>query len=419
MRDADNTEHVPGAEVSRVNVPARLAAQPPDLRRQNLSVLLRTLLAKGPVARAELARFTGLAPGTVTKLTAELVAARLIHEQPVDQPTRQPGRPRVPVAIDTRTLRAAGVHIGLLRTTIGLVDLSGGFVAERRLTHRSRRPESIVKQAVTSLGALIEDQPKGSVLGVGASLSGLVDPETGVVPEHPSLGWRDIPLRDHLATGLGLPVMLDSTMRALPLAETWFGGRGPVPCMLHVFVGNVVGAAVLVDGKPILGPGSAAGYLDHLPTRVRTKHRCACGRYDCLQASASDIVLLEEARARGVIGPTDGLGALHQRATDGHGPAHRMLRRRAELVGGAVALLVETLDPHVVILGGGIVIDPRYVTDIRRAVTEGVRRPLAIAAEDLVHATSFGTHAVMFSSAALFLDAFYRNPAAYSRLSRA
>lgn len=403
----------------RVSIPARLAAQPPDLRRQNLSVLLRTLLAKGPVARAELARFTGLAPGTVTKLTAELIAARLIHEQPVNEPTRQPGRPRVPVAIDTRTLRAAGVHIGLLRTTIGLVDLAGGIVAERRLTHRSRRPESILKQAVTGLRALIDEQPAGSVLGVGASVSALVDPATGVVPEHTSLGWSDVPLRDGLTNELGLPVMLDSTMRALPLAETWFGGWGVVPCMLHVFVGNVVGAAVLVDGKPLLGPASAAGYLDHLPTRVRTKRRCKCGRDDCLQASASDVVLVEEARAKGLIGPTEGLEALNQRAGDGDGAADRLLRRRAELVGGAVALLVETLDPHVVILGGGIVDDARYLPDIRRAVTAGVRRPLAIPADELVHATSFGTHAVMFSSAALFLDAFYRNPAAFSSLSRA
>lgn len=397
----------------------RLAAQPPDLRRRNLSVLLHTMLSQGPTPRAELARFTGLAPGTVTKLTAELLTARLVHEQPTDDTDRAPGRPRVPVAIDRRHLRAAGVHIGLLRTTIGLVDLGGGIVEERRLTHRSRRPESIIRQAVKGLRALIDAQPPGSVLGVGASVSGMVDPVTGVVPEHGPLGWRDVPLRDSLAAELGLPVVLDSTMRALPLAETWFGGRGSVPTLLHVFVGNVVGAAVLVDGKPLVGPASAAGYLDHLPTRIRTRRRCACGRDDCLAATASDVVLVEEARAGGVVGPEDGFEALNQRAADGDARADRLLRRRAELVGGAVALLVETLDPHVVILGGGLVDDARYLPDIRSAVAEAVRRPLAVPVEQLVHATSFGPHAVMFSSAALFLDAFYRDPAAHSGLSRA
>lgn len=396
----------------------RLAAQPPDLRRRNLSVLLHTLQSHGPTPRADLARITGLAPGTVTKLTAELLSARIVHEQPSEGTHRQPGRPRVPVAIDRRHLRAAGIHIGLLRTTVGLVDLAGGIVEERRLTHRSRRPESIVRQAVKALRALVDAQPTGTVIGVGASLSGRVDPATGVVPEHPSLGWSDVALRDALEAGVGLPVVLDSTMRALPLAESWFGGRGAVPSMLHVFVGNVVGAALLVDGKPLLGPSAAAGYLDHLPTRVRTRRRCECGRDDCLAASASDVVIVEEARAKGLLGPDEDLERLHELAEAGDVTADRLLRRRAELVGAAVALLVEVLDPHVVVLGGGVILGSTYLDDIRRAVADGVRRPLAAPVEELVRTTSFGPHAVMFSSAALFLDAFYRDPAAFTGFGR-
>lgn len=404
--------------MSPVSSPTRLAAQPPDLRRQNLSAILRTLLAGGPAARSELSRATGLAPGTVTRLTAELIAARMIHEQPTVVQTRQPGRPRLPVALDPRSLRAAGVHIGVLRTTIGLVDLAGGIVTERVLKHRSRKPDSIIRQAVTGLRTLVDAQPPGSVLGVGASLSGPVDPATGVVPEHTSLGWHDVPLRDELAAGVQLPVVLDSTMRALPLAETWFNGQESSPTMLHVFVGNVVGAALLVNGTPVLGAGSAAGYLDHLPTRVRTKRRCECGRDDCLLASAGDVVVVEEARARGILTAGEDLEELHDLAAGGDAAADRLLRRRAELVGAAVALLVEVLDPDVVVLGGGVVKGSRYLPDIRRAMADHVRRPLTTSPEDLVRATSFGAHAVMFSSAALFLDAFYRNPTGYGALSR-
>jgi predicted NBD/HSP70 family sugar kinase len=207
-------------------------------------------------------------------------------------------------------------------------------------------------------------------------------------------------------------------MRALPLAEARFGGRGSVPTLLHVFVGNVVGAAVLVDGKPLLGTSSAAGYIDHLPTRVRSQRRCTCGRNDCLAATASDVVLVEDARARGLLGHDEGLDELLALATAGNRVADRLLRRRAELAGGAIALLVDTLDPHVVILGGGLVDDPRYLPDIRAAVAGAVRRPLAVPAEQLVHATSFGPHAVMFSSAALYLDTFYRDPAGHLALTR-
>lgn len=399
--------------------PQRLSAQPPDLRRQNLSAILRTLLIHGPMARAELSQVIGLAPGSVTKLTSELISAGVIREQRSTEEPRMPGRPRVPVSIDGRRLRAAGVHIGLLRTTIGLVDLAGGIVAERVLNHRSRTPSSIIKQAVTGLRRLAASEPPGSVLGVGASIGGLIDPDTGVVLEHPSLDWEDVALRDQLTEGLGLPVVLDSTMRALALAERSFGTAKSVPSLLHVFVGNIVGAAFLVDGKAHLGPASAAGYLVHLPTGIRSRLRCSCGRYDCLQASASDVAVVSEAQEQGVLPLSEGLDELTGLAAAGDKAAIRLLRKRAERVGAAVALLVEILDPHLVVLGGGVVDDPAFITDIRASVAAHVHRPLAVPADELVVATSFGTHAVMFSSAALFLDAFYRHPTAFSVLNRA
>jgi predicted NBD/HSP70 family sugar kinase len=396
----------------------RLSAQPPDLRRQNLSAILRTLMNRGPIARAELSAITGLAPGSITKLTAELAAAGLIRELAPSDGPRQPGRPRVPVAIDGSRFRAAGVHIGLLRTTIGLVDLSGQIVRERALTHRSTTPEAIVRQAATALRRLVESD-SGATLGIGASLGGLVDPATGTVREHPALDWHDVPLRDRLADATGLPVVLDSTTRALPLAETWFGTAAGVRNLLHVFVGNVVGAALLVDGKPYLGASAAAGFIDHLPTGLRTRHRCSCGGYDCLLTSASDQAVVSEATERGLLPPDGTLDGVVELAQSGDRTAARLLRQRAERVAGAVALLVEVLDPELVVLGGGVVDDPTYLPDIRAGVAERVRRPLRTPAEELVIATSFGLHAVMFSSAALFLDAFYRSPTSYSTPLRA
>jgi predicted NBD/HSP70 family sugar kinase len=396
----------------------RLSAQPPDLRRQNLSAILRTLLSRGPTARAELSAVTGLAPGSITKLTAELAAAGLVHElAPIEGP-RQPGRPRVPVAIDGSRFRAAGVHVGLLRTTVGLVDLTGEIVSERVVTHRSRAPRGIIRQTAGALQRLVSAD-QGTVLGVGASTGGVVDPATGFVSEHPALDWHDVPLRDQLADATGLPVVLDSTTRALPLAETWFGNAGGVRSLLHVFVGNVVGTALLVDGKPYLGASASAGLVDHLPTGVRTRHRCSCGGHDCLLASASDRAVVGEAAERGLVAPDSRLGDVLSLARSGDRTAARLLRQRAERVGGAVARLVELLDPELVVLGGGVVHDPSYLADVRASVEQRVRRPLRTPVDDLVVATSFGPQAVMFSSAALFLDAFYRSPTAYATPLRA
>lgn len=395
----------------------RLSAQPGDLRRQNFAAILRTLLREGPMARAELSQTVGLASGTVTKLTAELVAAGLVTELPAASGHRAAGRPRIPVDIDTSRFRVVGVHIGLLRTIIGLVDLKGGVVAERELVHRDRGAGSIVSQLMAGLRELIGDSGD-AVLGMGVSLGGRIDPDTGVVREHVSLDWHDVALGDLLTDAFGLPVVIDSTVRALVHAESTFGRAQSTTSFLQVFIGNIVGGAFVVDGRPHVGPDGADGDLTHVPTGSPSAHTCSCGRTDCLQVAASDEAVVSDAKALGLIPPDARYGDVVRASLRGESQVIELLRARDDRVAGAIALLVEVLDPHLVILAGGIVEDPAMLAHVRAAVGHRVRRPLAIPPEELIVATSFGAEAPMFASAALILEAFYRRPTELPPLAR-
>lgn len=383
--------------------------QPADLRRQNLSTILQTLRLHGPLSRAELSDAVGLGPGSVTKLTAELIAAGVLCEQPSVGLPRSTGRPRTPVAVDGSRLRAVGVHIGLLRTKIGIFDLHGQVVTERELPHRTRDPETVIRLLVAALHELI-DPIVDRVVGIGMSLGGSIDPDTDVVREHAFLEWRDVPIGDRVAAELGLPVAIESTVRALALAEHGFGRSVASPSLLHVFVGNIVGAALLVDGVAHVGPSSADSDVAHLPTGYSTSHVCSCGRDDCLQASASDIALVEDARAAGLLDADGRYGDLLAASSSGVTRATELLQERARRVGAALALLVEVLDPHLVVVAGAGLEDPTVLPHLRAGVADHVRRSLALPAEELVVGTSFGEQAPMFASAALILDVFYRRP---------
>lgn len=395
----------------------RQSAQPSDIRRQNVAAVMRTVLARGPIPRADLARLTGLAPGSVTKLTARLVSAGLLREDATVPAERQPGRPRIPVSIDPRH-HVMGLHIGLLWTMVGIVDLTGRIVTEVTVPHNGKTSfEAILRRVVERVRELTDRSGLDGILGVGVSTGGWVDPESGLVVEHPVLGWRDVPLRATLAEQLDRPVLLDNTVRAMALAESWFGVGRDVRSLLHLFVGNIVGASMVTGGRPHRGPRSAAGYLDHLPIGVRTGHRCPCGRYDCLQAVASDLAVVTEARQRGLLAENENLDDLAALAADGDRRAAALLRTRARHVGQALALLVEILNPERVVLGGGVADHPEYLPDLRSAMVERLHRPLHTTADDLVRATSFGRHAVMLASATLFLDAYYRDPMAFPPLA--
>ncbi|KPI15305.1 ROK family protein [Actinobacteria bacterium OK074] len=390
------------------------------MRRGNASAVLCTVVADGLLSRADIARRTGLSAPSVTKLTAVLVDASLLSEQaPLE--TAQ-GRPRVPVRVDPRGPAALGIHIGLLRTTLGLVALDGTVLSQRVLDHDGDLdPRRITAQAVTGAhGFLGEQLGERHLLGTGISLGGWVDGDAGTVVEHSALGWADVHLLELLGDRLPGPVVLDQNVRAAARAELWFGAGREVDDFVYVFFGNVLGAAVVVDRSVHRGPGAAAGGIEHLPVSGAEGIACAYCGTACLSAVASDAVLVEQARAEGVLTPTDArrplalerLIAVARPAGTGSGDARarQLLRTRAEFAGRAVATIADLLNPSRVVLAGGIVAADEYLPDLRAAVTDRVHRGWS--ADERIVTSTFGSGTLVVASAMPLLESVYLDPLA-------
>ncbi len=402
------------------------AGQRAELMRQgNASAVLRAVLAHGPVSRAEIARHTGLSAPSVTKLTSTLVGAGLLGELPPMEPTQ--GRPRVPLRVDPDGTVALGLHIGLLRTTFGLVGLDGSIIAERELAHGELpdlTPARITRQAAEGVRAFLDERLGGRRLaGTGVTVGGWVDDAQGTVVEHGPLGWRGVPLLDLLAQHLPGPLLLEQTVRAIARAELWFGAGREVDDFVLVFIGNVSGAAIVVDRTVHRGPGAAAGAIDHLPATDDPAVRCPqCGT-GCLSATASDTALVARARAAGIIpaapqgaGPEpDNLGlerlvAAARPAGTGTGDprAQELLRLRARHAGRAISTIVDLVNPSRVVLAGGILIADEYLDELRREVACRSHRGEAVAA-DIVPAV-FGSRTLVRSSAVPVLERVITEP---------
>lgn len=383
-----------------------------DLREQNCSAILRTVMRRGPIARSELSGVTGMATGTVTRLTSLLCEVGLLRELPAAQEQGVPGRPRTPMVVDDREFRVVGVHFGLRRTTVCLLDLRGRLLAEARLPHRRRGFEQLVAQAVEGVRELIAQAP-GRVLGVGASTGGWVDREAGLVRDHRVLRWHDVPLRAALAEGLALPAEIDSSFRALAMAERWFGGAQDVDDLVSLFVGNVVGAGFVLDGKVFQGCRAAAGTVDHLSIGGTAPGACTCGRRDCLHVVASDLTVLAQAREAGLIGARGTLEHLVQAARGGDADAEALLVARAELVGAAAGALVDMLDPEAVVVSGGVVDAPEYLRAVQRGARTYLRDKRPVDVESVVRLSAFGSDGVTVSAASVILDRIYAAPSEF------
>lgn len=376
-----------------------------DRRRTSASVILRSVLEHGPVARSTIARLTGLSPASVTDHCARLTRLGLIREAAAPRRSNGVGRPHVPVDLDDSRWVVGGVHVAVPYTTVSLLDLRGRVLARRELKHRGLGPSEVLARASDGLGTLLAEARGCRPLAVGVAAGGWVDRDSGTVVEHPLLDWRDVPVREAVGDRTGLPVHVDGHARALVNAERLFGGARGSRSVLHLFVGNVVDAAFATNDEVHHGPRSQAGSIAHLPLAGGTRP-CDCGRVGCLQAELSERTLCRRAREAGVI---DSMNPMHVvAAADAGDPrAVRLLRERARMVGRAAAVLLDVLNPErVVVTEVGVLFRDDCLAALRDEV--GAGRAAAVSP------SSFPGSVLAVAGGAVALDVLYRDPLASS-----
>ncbi|MFJ1701809.1 ROK family protein [Kitasatospora sp. NPDC088346] len=385
---------------------------PPTLGRTPLpaegggaGAVLRAVLAGGPLTRSAVGRATGLSPAAVSRHTADLSALGLLRELPPEDGPPRAGRPQLPLDIDIRHHLAAGVHIGVPWLTFGLLDLRGRVVAHERLPRRGDAGD-VLRTVRAHLPGFVRRRAAGrSLLGLGVVTGGWVDSECGTVVEHGPLGWRDVPVRDVLTGATRLPVHLESHARALARAELLFGaGRGATE-LVELFVGNVVDAAIATGGAVLRGRRSRAGDIGHLPVPGSTEP-CSCGRTGCLEATVAQDTLARRAHASGLL-PAPDFDLLLRSAAAGDDGALGLLRERLTLTAPAAALLIDVLNPEVLVVSeAGLLAVPSLLGHFR----DEVRRHTRAEPAQLVTAASFGMEVLAVAACAGVLDSAYQRP---------
>jgi predicted NBD/HSP70 family sugar kinase len=383
-------------------------------RASGAAIVLRAVLERGPVARSTIARSTGLSPAAVTRHTADLAAGGFIRQLPQQVAYGGLGRPHLPVDIDLDRHVVAGVHIAVGYSTLGILDLRGNVLAQESLPHAESMPHSVLNAAAQRLPAFLGRHGVGrhgggkALLGVGVASGGWVDPGRGVVVEHAPLAWREVGIREVFARHTRAPVVVDNHARALATAEQLFGQARAAMSAVHVFVGNVVDAAIVTGGSVHRGPGSAAGDIAHQPLGDPDV-TCPCGRRGCLQATVSSAAIAARAAADGVIAQPS-FSVLLAAAKAGDPGALRVFQRRAEVVGGAVALLLDVVNPEVlVITEGSILFLPECLTTVRDVVR--ARSHVCVDSVRQVVGSSFAaTELLAVAAGTVALDAVYRDP---------
>ncbi|MFH8610963.1 ROK family protein [Streptomyces sp. NPDC018029] len=329
---------------------ARLPDTQQAMRRRNLSRVMHTVAAHGPLSRAAVASRIGLTRAAVSTLVDELIRSGLLDELGPERPSRV-GRPGSALAVSAQGPVGIGAEVGVDHLAACAVDLRGEVRvrAVRRAANRGRSPVPVLKElAILVQRVSAEARRAGlSPVGLAVAVPGLVARGSRTVVRAPNLGWHDIDLGRLLPTEL--PLTVDNEANFGALAELWLGEASPQD-FLHVSAEIGIGAALVVDGRLLLGTRGYAGELGHVPVHPDGP-TCPCGGRGCLEQYAGEEAVL---RAAG-LGPGEERGELlADRAAAGDETVRRALHGAGTALGIALTGAVNLLDPQAVVLGGAL-----------------------------------------------------------------
>ena len=248
-----------------------------------------------------------------------------------------------------------GVDLGGTKIAAIAMDGADTVIAERRVS-TPRDDYAATIEAIADLVGDLESEG-GSEATVGIGMPGSISPATGVVQNANSVWLNGRPFDADLTARLKRPVRLANDANCFALSEACDGSGEGASCVFGVILGTGCGGGIVIDGKAVTGPRAIGGEWGHtpLPWPTAEEHpgpRCWCGRHGCLETWISGPGLAaDHARLTGQEITAEDIAS---RAGGGDEAARATLQRHADRLARGLAVVVDIVDPDVIVLGGGL-----------------------------------------------------------------
>lgn len=245
----------------------------------------------------------------------------------------------------------AGVDLGGTKTEIAVLGPDGTPVLRRRTPTPSGYRDILDEIARLADAAAAEVGPLPR-LGVG--IPGSIGPRTGRIRNANTTALNGQDLATDLGAATGREIRLENDANCFALAEAQAGAGQGAASVFGVILGTGVGGGIVIDGRLWQGASRIAGEWGHVPLpAARDDERpgpdCYCSRQGCLETWLSGPGLgADHSRVTGVRATAEEIAAVRDPGAQG------TLARHADRLARGLSLVVNILDPEVIVLGGGL-----------------------------------------------------------------
>lgn len=265
-----------------------------------------------------------------------------------------------------------GVDIGGTKLCTALVDPIGRIIDKRiERDHIDKSECELINQITSAIRRLIKTNglQESDLLGIGIGCAGHIRYRDGVIITTSNLkGCKNFPMRDAVQANFKIPVKLDNDANAQAYGEFKFGKGKGFDSMVFLTISTGIGAGIIINHNLYRGMTGTAGEFGHTIVEPDSPLICACGNKGCLMAVACGMALphlyhekIKKEMVSGLdLAPDADLakvvdGKLLKQGLDNNDPVSmEIINDSGRYVGIGLYNIFQALNPHLIVLGGGL-----------------------------------------------------------------
>ncbi len=240
------------------------------MKKLNLNdyITLEMISSSDTMSRIELSKILDVSPPAVSKIIRKLQAKKLLLNE--DEVLKsEGGRPRMAIKLNKEYKKIIGVNIALdyIDTTVTYLD--GEIIETRRRNYQyNKLKDKLIKILIDELTTNIEKHGAKNIVGVGVSVTGIVDYDLGIVKSSKSFKDKNLRLQDYIQDMFNVQVIVDNNVKAMLKAENIFSKGDKITNAILVYLNNGIGSSFLIDGNILRGVHYAAGEIGHITSSL-------------------------------------------------------------------------------------------------------------------------------------------------------
>lgn len=227
--------------------------------------VLRYIKRHGPVSRAEIAKNQHISKAAISEIVARLIRQGFVCETGLGESTLKGGRKPILLKFNEKAGFVIAMEIKPAYSHITLLDINANIHLSKTITYSAGCSlENVLQSIYPVVHQFLQEEwvQNAKPIGIGVGIPGLIDYECGCIKLSDTLkNWQNIPIRDYFEKEFNIQTIIENDVKTITLGECLFGKGADHDNFVNLWLGDGIGAGIILNGLMIRGVTASAGEI--------------------------------------------------------------------------------------------------------------------------------------------------------------